>query len=262
MPEKTIYHLGYSGGSGGFLLLHLLLLSDNFFCFFPEQKQFDQILKDQWNISDHKLWKQNEHWPDNFMTASSNSLHNKLLFDCNPSVDEFFTYNRFFQRFNQAYHDIKDSSWPDITSFVDFDQLPQRIKIEVVDTLNCENLIQLALSDSFHKKNIWLYTDIYSQNELAFYKKAKFYYKRPNQEKIEDFTNKSKKWQNVLVHIHTIYFLNNSDIQIRLQDLANDPTILITHGLVDNINQNQYRLLTQWKKLHPPELLKKIGIDM
>jgi hypothetical protein len=262
MLEKTVYHLGYRGGSGGFLLLHLLLLSDNFFCSFSEQKQFDQILKDQWNITDHKLWKQHEHWPDNFITANSNSSLNKILFECNPSVDDFFRYNKLFQRFNQAYLDVKEPSWPNITSFVDFDQLPQRIKSEVIDVLDCENLIQVALSGSTHKKSIWLYTDIHSQNELAFYKKASFYYQRPDREKIKNFADKSKKWQNTLVDIDAIYFLNNSNIQIKLQDLVNDPKILITHGLIDSINQNQYRLLTRWKNLHPPELLKKIGIEM
>ena len=259
--QQTLYHLGYRGASGGFLLLHLLLLSDNFFAAFTEQKDFKQILEDQWAIVDHTKWKQTEHWPDNFNTAMSDSHLDKIFYFCNPSEDDFFNYRKLFEQVKQGYSDIQDSSWPDINSFVEFDNLPDCIKREVTETLGYSNLLQLMTSSDICKRTIWLYTDIDSQNELAFYKKAYFYYQRPDLNKIQDYKNFTEVWQNDLVDRHAVYFLNNSDIQIRLQDLVNTPEILVSYGIVESINQNQINLLNHWKKLHPKELLKKIGIE-
>ena len=252
------YYLGYRGGSGGFLLLHLLLLSDNFFAAFTEQKNFKQIFKDQWAIVDYLKWKQTEHWPSDVLTARSNSDLDKIFYFCNPSKNEFFNDSRLFEDFKQCYIDIKDQLWPDINSFVEFNNLPDRIKNEVTKTLGWSRTNMLS---DICKKTIWLYTDFDCQNELAFYKKAYFYYMQPGRNKIQDYEDFTEVWQDELVDKHAVYFLNNSDIQLKLQDLVNSPDILVSHGIVDFINQNQIDFLTHWKSLHPPELLKKIGIN-
>ena len=80
MKELTIQ---YAGGSGGFLLLHLVLLSGKYQCKFRSDQVFDKFFKDQWNITDHARWKMGEVWPDNRATLES-SIDNKVYLICNP----------------------------------------------------------------------------------------------------------------------------------------------------------------------------------
>jgi hypothetical protein len=49
--------IGYSGGSGGFLLLHLLLLSDQYHVEFKDNKLFAEAFAQQWKIIDPNQWK-------------------------------------------------------------------------------------------------------------------------------------------------------------------------------------------------------------
>jgi hypothetical protein len=63
--------IGYSGGSGGFLLLHLLLLSDQYHVKFKDNKTFDEAFEKQWKITNPNQWKSLETWPDNLQTYNS-----------------------------------------------------------------------------------------------------------------------------------------------------------------------------------------------
>jgi hypothetical protein len=55
--------------------------------------------------------------------------------------------------------------------------------------------------------------------------------------------------------------LNSADIVIRLQDLVNSNGAVLEEVLkIPSINSRQLQLLADWKKLHTPELLDKIGI--
>ncbi len=129
-----VYYLGYRGGSGGYLLLHLLLLSGKFHVSFEEDKTIEEIVADQWKIVDPNKWKSLEHKPNNAKTISSASNLDKILFFCNPRREYFFGDRESFLDVGGYY----GTAYPTI-------------------------------------KTVYIYTDIDSQHELAFYKKAYCY---------------------------------------------------------------------------------------
>lgn len=71
--------LFYYGGSGGFLLLHLLLMSGKFYAGGINIDKLEQ----QWNITDPRDWKSQETWPKNLETEKSVTSKTKLYFNCN-----------------------------------------------------------------------------------------------------------------------------------------------------------------------------------
>jgi hypothetical protein len=75
-------HLNYFGGSGGFLALHLLLLSNRYVN--ELSGRMDSVIPTQWRIPDHSKWKEHEIWPDNNTTLSMAGSP-KLFFYCNQS---------------------------------------------------------------------------------------------------------------------------------------------------------------------------------
>jgi hypothetical protein len=259
MTHKNTYNIGYRGASGGFLFLHFLLLSDQYYTDIFNNVNFSDVVAQQWHISDHKLWKTTEFWPNNFKSINDNSDLDRIVYFCNPTIEEFFQKKQSINFIEVGYNNVKDPAWPDITSVNDFANLPKWIYDEIYNTISCKNTL-LYLSGQFNDQSVWLYTDFDSQNELAYYKKAYFYNEQPLREKIQDSTDFTAVWNGVRVDKNAEYFLHNSDIQIKLQDFINTPELLIDHGLISCVNQRQYNLLKHWKSLHPPELLYKIGI--
>jgi hypothetical protein len=79
--NNTDIIISYSGGSGGFLLLHFLLLTGQYHCSFDEENDFIS----QWKISDPSEWKTNEIWPNNDKTVASATTKSKIYFICNPT---------------------------------------------------------------------------------------------------------------------------------------------------------------------------------
>jgi hypothetical protein len=257
--HHNIYNIGYRGASGGFLFLHFLLLSEQYYTDIFTNVDFSDVVAQQWNVSDHTNWKTTEFWPDNFKSINDDSGLDRIAYFCNPSTQEFFQKKQSMDIVSLGYNDVKDSAWPALTSVADLVDLPKWIYDELYNTLDCKNTLSY-LSGQATVKSVWLYTDINSQNELAYYKKAYFYYNQPSKEKIQDLDNHTEIWSGIGVDKSAVHFLNNSDIQIKLQDLVNDPDSLIDCGLINNVNQKQYDLLKHWKSLHPPEILQKIGI--
>jgi hypothetical protein len=258
-PNQQIYNIGYRGASGGFLLLHFLLLSDQYYTDIFYNTDFSNVVAQQWNISDHKLWKTTEFWPDNFKSINDDSAFRKTAYFCNPTVEDFFQKKQLVDNVANWYSNIRNPDWPIVTSVEDFVNLPNWIYDEVCNHLNCKNTLTYLRAQA-NVTSVWLYTDFDSQNELAYYKKAYFYLKQSSKEKIQDSTNLTEIWNGISVDKNALYFLNNSDIQIKLQDLVNTPDSLIDCGLIDHVNQKQSDLLKHWKSLHPPELLQKIDI--
>lgn len=259
MTHQHTYNIGYRGGSGGFLFLHFLLLSEHYYTDMFDEVNFSHVLQQQWNIANHREWKNTEFWPNNHAVIEAKTDLNKLLYFCNPTAEDFFQKKHTVNIVASWYQDIKDPAWPIIASVDDFVNLPQWIINEMYNTLECKNTL-LYLASKGYSKSVWLYTDFDSQNELAYYKKAHFYNAQPDKEKIQKSCERTESWQNLEVDKNAVYFLNHSDIQIKLQDLVNSPDSLIDHGLIDRVSQKQHDLLKHWKSLHPPELLKKIGI--
>jgi hypothetical protein len=249
----------YSGGSGGFLLLHLLLLSNEYFAHFAKFQSTDQLVSHQWNIVSGHTWKNTEIWPNNAQTGASNTALNKIYFYCNPQnciinfshinlclYTDFDSQNKLayykkanwyhwttqkyqnskIQAMRQAltnwqndYSSIKGHDWPVCKSFKKIKTLPEYIQNEVMEKLNLSS-----------------YYNIESNDDLAWYKSDKVY--KP-----------------------ILPYLQNADIQIKLQDLVNsNAEVLISLLNLQNINDKQQALLTKWRNLHPPKLLQSIGI--
>jgi hypothetical protein len=257
---QNVYNIGYRGGSGGFLFLHFLLLSDQYYTSIFDNIDFSNVVAQQWNISKNKQWKKTEFWPNNYNSINDNSDLDRILYFCNPTTDEFFKQQQLLDTIVNNYNNIKDVSWPIVESAADFINLPSWIYQEVCGTTECKNVLA-HFAGTNKTKSVWVYTDVESQNELAYYKQAYWYFDQPKMEKMQSQNIRIETWQNVVVDSAAVHFLNHSDIQIKLQDLVNTPELLVEHGMINCVNQQQLKLLSHWKSLHPPELLKKIGID-
>lgn len=169
MNDISLY---YSGGSGGFFALHLILLAGEHECKFDNDVSFDEIFATQWNIMPGH-WKANEAWPNNELTAKS-AIKNKVYFYCNQfevksttgkklliytdlatQVELSFMkganwFNYEDRRLITMYYDIKgDAAWPDIVDADDIYSLPTDIKAEF-----------------FTRANLNLYEDINLQIKL------------------------------------------------------------------------------------------------
>lgn len=71
----------YFGGSGGFFLLHMLMLSNKFFC--EPLTDFQAVFEKQWDIKNPSNWKLSETRPNNASTAAAQTNLNKLFLHCN-----------------------------------------------------------------------------------------------------------------------------------------------------------------------------------
>jgi len=170
MLNKDII-LFYNGGSGGFLMLHCLLLTQHFYN--PFLMPLYKIIQKQWNISSNlALWKKTEVWPDNNNTLLAKTDKLKVYFECGKSADyiknkykdcykiviyadDFLLYkltelkkcNVFYnnqhstksicdKQWQTFYLDVKDKTWPDCNTFNEFYSLPVHIKDELILVYN------------------------------------------------------------------------------------------------------------------------------
>ena len=100
----------YYGGSGGFYLLHQLLMNDEFICFFGDKlndfsnKDYYSFIRNKnFNIKKLEEWKDTEIWPRNNVTKLIKIPKPKIYFTCNLT-DEWlnFTGKKIF-----LYTDLK-----------------------------------------------------------------------------------------------------------------------------------------------------------
>lgn len=254
--------LSYSGGSGGFLLLHLLLLSGEFYTVFDADKSINSIVNKQWNVSDHSKWKTLEIWPNNLATLSATTSLVRLYFVCNPDVNDtsfipaknlvlytdidsqielshykkanwfsddrnssskIATFKKLIQDWNVHYNNIKDPSWPSRVSVRRINGLPNDIQQELLESQYTHQLLKKFADCRLPS--------------VGTYGKD-------------------------LVDLSILPFLNNADVVVKLQDLVNSNGTVLENLLeISPINNQQRDLICHWKKLHPPELLQKIGIN-
>jgi hypothetical protein len=250
------FNLFYSGGSGGFLLLHLLLLSGQYHVIFENNVSMDTALERQWQISDPKSWKKTETWPDNEKTFHCRSDLTKIYFYCNPeSQDGFGEYSNhnvslytdyasqrilakykrafWFQKTDQAinqkwdiiwqehYDNIRDPSWPECKSFQQINQLPLAIQQELMS----DPYTHRFLNFEFHAQEV------------------------------------RSEFQSQEVYVGILPFLESANTTIRLQDLVNQTESVLNHVFgIEQLNQQQKNLVLHWKSLHPVDMLTTLGI--
>jgi len=180
-------NLSYQGGSGGFFVLHLLLLAGHHKCKFLKKndQEFSKIFHHQWNILDQINWKKQEIWPDNNGTLTSN-FSNKIYFLCNPELADVASFpgkrimvytdietqftlaitkkaHWFWDRsissyqreqFVVLYYKIKANDWPDVTTTEDFYTLPKHIQTECLEQFNFNSLLDLSCFKELFKLNV------------------------------------------------------------------------------------------------------------
>ena len=255
--------LCYSGGSGGFLLLHLLLLSGKFYTAFDVNKSINGIINKKWSVTDHLKWKKSETWPNNLATLSATTSLDRLYFICNPENTDsasFFpaknlilytdinsqielsyykkaywflndrssslkiaVFKKLIQEWNTHYCNLKDPSWPSHVSPRHMDRLPKKIQQELLDSEHTHQLLKKFADGCVAS--------------VGNYKKD-------------------------LVNSSILPFLQNADVVVKLQDLVNSNGTVLENLLgIPPINEQQRDLISRWKKLHPPDLLEKIAIN-
>lgn len=268
--------LHYGGGSGGFIGLHILLETDRYFCvldgltFLTDSNfsaNFDYLKLQQWNITEIGRWKNTEKWPDNIKTENSTSTRSKIFFHCNyfesnannktiliyTDIDSQLLLSKHknanwygagatiinrLPLWQEVYHDIKENDWDnDIDLLTDFGSLPKYQQEE----------ISIILSENSQKRLLTSVTEFPNPTES------------PNPTQI---TNSYKTLDNgTKVTPLVAEFYKKADYCVSLQDLINTSGKALL-DLLDLPHTNKHNILVNhWKKLHPVELLKAIGID-
>lgn len=250
----------YSGGSGGFLLLHLLLLSDQYWCYFLKNQNLSKLIKQQWKINHHHDWKNTEFWPSNVHTKNSQLLVNKIYFYCSPHdvLPEFYCnfniviytdYNsqQRLAHYKKAHWHYQKTATAVNNKFSDDVKLLRNWQnhynnIKDVSWPKCLSFRKISTLP--HDIQVELLSNPYTSKFL-------------NYQQVE----KSTIYQNTPVYAPMLPFLQSANVTILLQDLVNSRAeILVKLGIVNNINQAQINLLDHWKSLHTKELLESIGI--
>lgn len=254
--------IGYSGGSGGFLLLHLLLLSDQYYVKFKNNKTFNETFDKQWKITNPDHWKSSETWPDNLQTYNSQHSLNKIYFYCNPydnqdwnqySTPTLMLYTDYRSQTLLAYY--KKANW-----YHKKDRPGRDLKFSTLRELlknwqnHYNNIKDLSWPNcpsfrDINKLPMLIQKEILANEHTAEY--LNYQYREP-----------VDKYGDHWVFDAVIPLLNSADIVVRLQDLVNSNGAVLEEVLkIPPINSRQLQLLTDWKKLHTPELLNSTGIN-
>lgn len=267
--------LCYFGGSGGFIFLHLLLLSKQYTCCFQQNESVSGAIAKQWRIKDSQPWKSTETWPDNSATLGLETKQSKIYFFCNPVKQDiqlfpgrtvllytdknshielahfkkawlfnpygnsFYNYVSYyrhqFSSWQFHYNNIKDPSWPKCLSPRSFPKLPDHIKKELLQHPNTAQLLKIKKYERYNRLKTLV---TYYKNKL---KPASIL---PNGDK-------------VLKEVSD--FFPHADVAISLQDVIKQPKILENLTRVP-VNTDQLNLRDRWLSLHPDWLLKKINL--
>ena len=263
----TNWALQYSGGSGGFLLLHLLLLSDKFYTAFDRNLSLEQIIQEHWNIKSPNQWKSTEIWPDAQITLDAQVDFDKIYFQCNPFEHDYNTvlkelvykkiviYTDYQSQLLLAHY--KKANWyvsvpghsvpgQDL-KYVEFRKVLNNWKdhyANIKDPLwpKCLSVRHIdRLPNNIQKE---ILADPYTNYFLNF-----------------TYQDPSAYFNNELVHEPMIPYLESADVVVKLQDLVNsNGKILETLFDIPEINNKQLSLLKKWKQYHTNELLTSTGI--
>lgn len=265
----------YSGGSGGFIVLHFLLLSKKYqIDIVNSSTTIEKIIDQQWCLRNSKRWKMHEVWPTNAQTKLLSEP--RLFFFCYPLEDinnypgknlvvytdidsqvklsQYKNANWFFSTsfsasiykllltWREHYRRIKDSSWPTCTSWRKVKNLPEHIQQEIINDPNYSYFVEqesILMSQKFKKISATI---------------------NPTLESIK--IKNSTKYQDIEVSTDAYCLLQMADYKIKLQDFINDngQNLLDQLGL-GTVTSEQKELLQKWKNLHPAELLEQIGIN-
>lgn len=255
--DHSNINLLYSGGSGGYLLLHLLLLSRKYIAAFNENNNIDDIIKSQWQIPILHEWKTKETVPNNHLTHSMCTDLKKVYFFCNP---EEGVEDRW----------IGDSNSINVCIYTDYQSQEKLAYYKKAKWYNPDMGSQFAQYAQLLREWRQHYTNIKARtwpkctsfrhiNQLPLPIQSEIL-ANPYTTKFVEYT-KLKEFNNCTVYGPIFRFLENAEVTIKLQDLINsNGEELLKIGLT-SVTPPQLELISTWKKLHPSWLLRDIGIN-
>ena len=243
--------LNYFGGSGGFLALHLLLLSNQYVNDLTDQLHI--VVHDQWEIPNHDKWKDHEIWPDNSKTAALTESP-KLFFYCNLQAEDWcrlpgtkllvytnleyqlalsnykkcWVYEQSAHpntrdvdfHFELFYNNVKDANWPECTSINHSKNLPEHIQKEL---LNHNDYLDFLNATSWSQ---WFIVK-----------------------------NQTNTINNDIVYSEVAAVAKHSDIVVKLQDIVNTNGAALLTPLGLAVTDRHIELIQRWKSLHSDEIL-------
>lgn len=268
--------LCYFGGSGGFVVLHLLLLSGQFCCRFKDQStSLDKIMHDQWSVTNPRTWKANEFWPDNLITKNSKTSKRKIYFFCNPSPDTIKDFEGSVMlvyldadahvkmaHFKHAYKFFHASTslYQNHVAFYR-DQLKGWVNhyrnIKDASWPRCTGPAAFKRLPDWIQKELLDDPATLSHLDIKRYEALDAGFRTKVYSELQAQKKTLENGTEVLEEVFD--FFKHADMTIKLTDIMNDLESLcpITGT---GINQKQRNLKQTWIALHPPLLLNSIGI--
>lgn len=268
--------IGYSGGSGGFLLLHFLLLTNQYYAEFDEQVRIDSLVDLQWSDKEMKDWKSTETFPNNYKTLLANRSP-KLYFFCNPFDFISWPFEELAEKY-VSWDSVSTKSiviYTDITSqlilaynkkarwFLPKENHRQYVWAHHYNNIKADTWPNCATWQDISTLPVIIQQELFNENN-SYHTHASI----ANDIMLEE-ENKSKiTWPNpalfdgVLVDDDIFPYLKECDYSIRLQDFVNTRgKSLVTLLNLPDVTNSQKNLIDKWIKLHDPTILRQIGIN-
>jgi hypothetical protein len=274
----------YTGGSGGFIFLHCLLLSKQYFLEYHYNLQ--QLQSSRAQLANNKLFTEwflkharlsqydynsvrGQHWPQyqhyvqgqlptedlsKYLLTAYLDGSNDLIYDHDTEFDFLTELNIDHQW--QARQQWKSTEiWPN-------NELTLRANTQRPRVFfHCNNRDAWLASPG---KKVMLYTDVHTQLRMCSYKSAGMFFDTQGASRF------SIHRQHLKTAVHdpltqckidtwAVDELEHADLLVRLQDLINCPEQQLLRFGVDFTSEHQ-QLLQQWRAQHPTWLLAKCGI--
>lgn len=244
----------YSGGSGGFYLLHCLLLKKQHFCWFPyhcEHGHHAQLRLAQTDYNNIK----GPSWPTykNYVLQGCQSnaelkaaeiqwAHNAEVIP-NWADQQFELVHKHQWNINTAQWKSSEV-WPVNANTLTSASVDRPYRIFFV----CNDTAQWL---TLPGKKIVLYTDVKTQIRLSMYKKAwRFANAENTVSTAKTIIRCAKDYKGCLVSENTFRALEQADHAILLQDFVGDM-------LSKSSSSRQHQFTQQWLDSHPIGLLRK-----
>lgn len=278
---NTDIKLCYFGGSGGFIVLHLLLLSGKFFCCFQDDTlRLEQIIDRQWNIPEPRLWKASEYWPDNHKTFEGKTHLRKVYFFNNPQISEIaefegVTYLLYLDadaqlemaRYKHAYMFMPNST--NLPSWVSYYRSQLQSWNTYYNNIRDNSWPRCTGPAGFRNLPSHIQQELLHNPWTARHLDIKRYPVDHHNNDLDN-TDMKFKWHQsqytilsngAKVRSEVGGFWNHADVTIKLTDLLNDSRVL--EAITDvSWNTSQISLRNRWAALHPMSLLQDIGIHV
>lgn len=261
MPANI--NLLYSGGSGGFVLLHFLLLSDQYDVVFKGNINQQKVLKAQWQISNPGQWKSNEFWPDNSATSDLITNKSKIYFYCNPHQHSdlgkycrlnLALYIDYASQLKLAYYKKawiyeKQYKCARNPKFTELRRLVKNWK-ESYTNIRDASWPEYVTIKNVSKLSKRIRRELFSSP----YTRAFVHYRYCEPTALYNGQKIFNKFEP---------YLKSATVTTSLQDFINSRGQNLVKLLnLPPVNKAQKRLISHWCSLHPAELLEQLGINV